>query len=190
MKQSPDRAIELLQSQSSILDKKDQNFGIDEERILLKPLSASFNVNQGAHSSRNSKVSTLLTDGMKPAYQISFIGVALLFISIVSSASILPFTVILPLNNPLMKTCWRNSCTLVFLYLILAGSLLSKREKLDFRMIAQDRTLCYNILGCAISFNFMQTTYLLAGQYTIISHACMFSNLGAALIVIHRFIKR
>ncbi len=132
----------------------------------------------------------LIADNLKPAYQISFIGLALLFTSIVSSASILPFTVILPLKNPLMKTCWRNSCTLIFLFLIMTGSILTKRERFDYRIITQNLKLCGLIIACALSFNFMQISYLLSGQYTIISHACMFSNIGAAIIVAYRCVKR
>lgn len=45
-------------------------------------------------------------------------------------------------------------------------------------------------LSGAFALNMMQITYILSGQYTLISHASIFSNLGGPSIVIYRFTRR
>ena len=46
------------------------------------------------------------------------------------------------------------------------------------------------MLLLAFSFNIVQILFILSGQYTIMSHASIFANLGGAMLVLHRFIMR
>ncbi len=36
----------------------------------------------------------------------------------------------------------------------------------------------------------MNVFYIMSGKYTIIAHACMFSNMGALLIVFYRLMRK
>ncbi|CDW85422.1 UNKNOWN [Stylonychia lemnae] len=102
----------------------------------------------------------------------------------------MPLSVALPLESTLLKLSWRNTNMIPFLILISIIDLKTQAKDFSLKSIWQNKNTRIGIMQLSLSFNLVQIFFILSGQYTIMSHASIFSNLGGAMLVIHRVILR
>ena len=127
------------------------------------------------------------------------IGLPNLILTVVSSASILPLTINIQIENSYLKLLWRNITMVPFLILLSVIEVWYFRRQqqgttfknIDFqsllRMINEAKVDLFN---CGLSLLAMQVTYLLSGYYTVMAHATLFTNLTPFMLVILRFFMR
>jgi len=127
------------------------------------------------------------------------IGFPNLILTVVSSASILPLTINIQIENSYLKLLWRNITMVPFLILLSVIEVWYFRRQqqgttfknIDFqsllRMINEAKVDLFN---CGLSLLAMQVTYLLSGYYTVMAHATLFTNLTPFMLVILRFFMR
>eukprot|EP00347_Sterkiella_histriomuscorum_P001845 403370459 len=125
----------------------------------------------------------------KASYKFSLIGAIWVTISVVTTAAILPFSVALPLNSTLLKLSWRNMTMVPFLFIICIYEARTSHKGFKISSIIKSKKMIVNLTQLVVLFILMQSTYILSGQYTIMSHASILSNLGGVFIVILRVLR-
>eukprot|EP00347_Sterkiella_histriomuscorum_P020063 403339242 len=125
---------------------------------------------------------------VKPNRKFSFIGILLIIVTVFTTAAILPLSVALPLDSTLLKLTWRNTNMIPYFILISIYDLFTKYKSFKVLSIVRDKSLALELFLLGVSFMLMQIAYILSGQYTIMSHASIFSNLGGPFVVIYRAI--
>ena len=77
-------------------------------------------------------------------------------------------------------------------FLVILSIYESKTKYKTFKLSSNFTSLdlSYSFVCLGISFMMVQIGYILSGQYTIMSHASILSNLGGAFIVVGRVIMR
>ena len=125
------------------------------------------------------------------------IGFPNLLLMVVTSASILPLTINIQIENPYLKLLWRIITMVPFLIVMsyievrFMNQRLSQKEQIGLKQLMNkvlEARLDLFLCGCSLLT--MQVTYLTSGCYTIMTHATLFSNLAPFMLVILRFIMR
>jgi hypothetical protein len=120
--------------------------------------------------------------------KVSAIGIFYLVISLVSGATIVPFSVSLPLESTFLKLFWRLAATIPFLIMCSAFQIY-KLSGFKFRDIMTYENM-KQLLVLTFYMNYMQVCYILSGEYTIMTHCCILINLSGILIVMQRIIYK
>ena len=125
------------------------------------------------------------------------IGFPNLVLTVVTSASILPLTINIQIENPYLKLLWRNITMVPFLIVMSCIEVKYRNQKLPqkerigiellMRKLWEARS---DLVLCGFSLLAMQVTYLMSGYYTIMTHATLFTNLTPFMLVILRFLMR
>jgi drug/metabolite transporter (DMT)-like permease len=126
------------------------------------------------------------------------VGFPNLVLTVVTSASILPLTINIQIENPYLKLLWRNITMVPFLIVMSYievkyrnQKLPQKEEQLGFELLMRKLwETRSDLLLCGLCLLAMQVTYLMSGYYTIMTHATLFTNLSPFMLVILRFIMR
>jgi drug/metabolite transporter (DMT)-like permease len=125
------------------------------------------------------------------------IGFPNLVLTVVTSASILPLTINIQIENPYLKLLWRNITMVPFLIVMSCIEVKYKNQKLEQKerigfelLIRKIWEARLDLVLCGFSLLAMQVTYLMSGYYTIMTHATLFTNLTPFMLVILRFLMR
>lgn len=125
------------------------------------------------------------------------IGFPNLVLTVVTSASILPLTINIQIENPYLKLLWRNITMVPFLIVMsfievkYRNQKLPQKERIGIELLMRKLWEArLDLILCGFSLLAMQVTYLMSGYYTIMTHATLFTNLTPFMLVILRFIMR
>jgi drug/metabolite transporter (DMT)-like permease len=125
------------------------------------------------------------------------IGFPNLVLTVVTSASILPLTINIQIENPYLKLLWRNITMVPFLIVMSCievkyrNQKLPQKERIGIELLMRKLWEArLDLVLCGFSLLAMQVTYLMSGYYTIMTHATLFTNLTPFMLVILRFIMR
>ena len=125
------------------------------------------------------------------------IGFPNLVLTVVTSASILPLTINIQIENPYLKLLWRNITMVPFLIVMsfievkYRNQKLPQKERIGIELLMRKLWEArLDLILCGFSLLAMQVTYLMSGYYTIMTHATLFTNLTPFMLVILRFILR
>ena len=125
------------------------------------------------------------------------IGFPNLVLTVVTSASILPLTINIQIENPYLKLLWRNIAMVPFLLVMSCievkyrNQKLPQKERIGIELLMRKLWEArLDLVLCGFSLLAMQVTYLMSGYYTIMTHATLFTNLTPFMLVILRFLMR
>ena len=127
---------------------------------------------------------------INPKFAMYAIGLPCLILTVVSSASILPLTINIQIENSYLKLLWRNITMVPFLAVfsyIEYRYLPKKKQETYYSSLMKEKKL---ILITGLSLLVMQVTYLMAGERTVMAHATIFTNLTPFMLVMLRIIMR
>lgn len=122
-----------------------------------------------------------------PATKVSVIGIICIFLAVVTGAAAVPLQVHLPLQSSFLKLSWRQLSMIPYLWV--AGAVQMYFEK-DFsikRLFKKDLLKKFIVMG--VIGDCMSLCHLLAGTYSIMTHAFVFQNLGGSLIVLYSLLR-
>ena len=131
------------------------------------------------------------------AQSIWLIGFPNLITTVVTSASILPLTISIKIDNSYLKLLWRNLTMVPFLVALSFLEIMYMNRKrppgdqIIFKKVcSQIYEARIDLVLCGLSLLAMQVTYLLSGDLTIMTHATLFTNLTPFMLVVLRFVMR
>jgi hypothetical protein len=114
------------------------------------------------------------------------LGCFFLSIAMIAGAAILPINMKLPIENTILKITWRLINMMPFM-IIFAIIQIKTDQTIKFKTMFSKQIVLELLLN-SVLFTLVLLTYFYSGQFTIISHASMFTSLGGALIVIYKLL--
>jgi drug/metabolite transporter (DMT)-like permease len=106
----------------------------------------------------------------------------------IAGAAILPINMKLPIENTILKITWRLINMMPFM-IIFAIIQIKTDQTIKLNSILS-KQIVIEIILCSLVLNVMFLSYFYSGEFTIFSHASMFTSLGGVIIVIYKLIFR
>eukprot|EP00347_Sterkiella_histriomuscorum_P015110 403358284 len=178
---------------SSSIEQKLQILDDIEQQTQLKPKLDQHKdldiVNESQQRLLNKTNETNIPQVSQVSYRFSMIGFIWIIVSVVTTAAILPFSVALPLKSTLLKLSWRNMTMIPFLFVMCIYEIKTKYKTFKLTTLITQKQMILDQLYLGSSFLLIQIGYIISGQYTIMSHASILSNLGGVFIVVFRVLR-
>lgn len=116
-------------------------------------------------------------------------AVCAILMSVMTGASVLPFSIALPLKYPMLKLFWRISCMIPQLHIIAFIQLAFFRRDFKIKTVFEKKNLQL-ILAAGVLNAAIQATLILSGTFTVITHTSIILNLAGPNLVIWRIISK